>query len=461
MRNYFLVTIIFLIVTSVTASAQEVRSITLAEAVKIALENNIEMELSKSDIDRRESEYRQSRADFYPNLNASLSGIRTAGRQFDQASITFDDITSHNLNAGITSNLTLFNGFQNINQLRSSRVGRESAEERYQRTREQIIFEAASRFLDVLLTEELLEIEEENLQASRQQLEQVIAQVEVGMSPIVEQFSQEAIVANNELNVIRSENALNLAKLRLVRWLQLDPLEDYNFETPGIREEDITIHDYDLREMVEFAITNRRDVRASELDLQQTRYALNISEGNRLPEVSLSGSITSAYRDQQRQPVINGDGTEIMPFSDQFFDGNINRRLQFNVSIPIFNRWQTSNQIQQRKIDYRDAELRFQDLQQEIFLELRQAYNDYIGYAKELEATEKSLIAAEKAYETEQERYNVGSATLIELTNANNAYIQASSNRVQVIYQFVFQEKVLDYFLGRISEDFEINALGN
>ena len=426
--------VLLLVVSAVTVSAQEIRSISLEEAVEIALENNIEIKLSQSSMERSESEVRQRRAEFYPNLTASISGTRTDGRQFDPASITFDDITSHNLNAGISSSVTLFNGFQNINQLRSSRVGQESAEEKYQHKREEIIFETASRFLDVLLSEELLEIELENLETSRRQLEQVVAQVGIGMSPIVEQFSQEAIVADNELNVIRRENSLNISKLLLARRLQLDPLADYNFEAPDILEEDITIIDYDLRELVEFAINNRRDVRASELDLQQTRYALNISEGNRLPEVRLGASLSFAFRDQQRQPVVNGEGMEMMPFSDQFFEGNINRSVQFSVTIPIFNRWQTSNQIQQRKIDYREAELLHQDLQQEIFVELRQAFNDYIGFAKEMEVTEKALIAAEKAYEAELERYNIGSSTLLEFTSANNAFIQASSNRIQVMY---------------------------
>ncbi len=455
MKNYAIIATLMLFLVPISATAQDARTITLEEAIEIALEENIEVRMSKSNIDRAESEYRQRRADFLPNLNANIGGSRQIGQQFEQVSGTFDDFTTNNLNASISTNVTIFNGFRNINQLRSADAGLESAEERYQRMRESIIFDAAALFLDVLLAQELLEIERENLEASRQQFEQVEAQVEVGMRPVVDQYSQESVVANNELAVIRSENSLNLSKLRLSRLLQLDPLSEYDFVAPGISEEDIVVQEYDLREMIDIALANRRDYRASELDLQQARHALSISRGARMPEVSLSASISSAYRDQQRDPITG----ETMPFSDQLFDVNINRGFGFNVSIPIFNRLQTSNQIQQRKIDFRDAELQLEDMRLEVFLELQQAYNDYTGYAKELDATEKALIAAERAYETEQERYNVGSATLIELTNANNEYVRASSNRVQVMYQFAFQEKVLDYFLGQISEEIDIDGL--
>ncbi len=436
-------------------SAQQPRSITLDEAIEIALENNIEIELSRSNIDRSESQYRRQRAEFLPNLNASLGGTRTIGRQFDPAAVAFDDFTTNNLSASISTNVVIFNGFRNINELRGARLGMESAEERYQRTREAIIFEAAARYLDVLLATELLEINMENMEASYKQLDQVKAQVEVGMRPIVDQYSQESVVANNELSVIQSENVLNLNKLRLSRLLQLDPLDEYEFVAPGIREEELVVKDYNLREMIDVALANRRDYRASEMEVERARYDLSISQAGRMPQVSLSAGVSTSYRDQQRV-----EGT-VLPFSDQFFDININRSMGFNVSIPIFNRRQTSNQVEQRRIDYRDAELRLEDFRQEVFLELQQAYNDYTGFAKELEATEKAVIAAEKAYETEQERYNVGSATLIELTNANNEFIRASSNRIQAMYQFIFQEKVLDYFLGRLTEDIEIDAFAD
>ncbi len=457
MKTLFPCALMLALVFATNVAAQQVQSITLEEAIEIALDKNFEIELSRSEMDRAESQYRRQRADFLPDLNINLRGTRTIGRQFDPSIVAFDDFTTNNLNAGLSSSLILFNGFRNINQLRSARLGQESAGERYQRTREVIIFETAARFLDVLLAGELLEINKENLEASRKQLEQVQAQVEVGMRPIVDQYSQESVVANNELGVIQSENILNLNKLRLSRLLQLDPMGEFDFVAPGIREDEILVQDFELREMIAIALMNRSDYRASEIEVQRARYELSISQAGRVPQVSLSASLSTAYRDQQRDPAVGA----IMPFSDQFFDANINRSVGFNVSVPIFNRWQTRTQIEQRRIDYRNAELRLEDFRQEIFLELQQAYNDYMGYAKELEATEKALIAAEKAYETEQERYNVGSATLIELTIANNEYIRASSNRIQAMYQFIFQDKVLDFFLGRITEDFEIDALMN
>ncbi|MEX1063123.1 MAG: TolC family protein, partial [Balneolaceae bacterium] len=67
--------------------------------------------------------------------------------------------------------------------------------------------------------------------------------------------------------------------------------------------------------------------------------------------------------------------------------------------------------------------------------------------------TERSLQAAERAYETQQQRYDIGAASLIELNQATTDYMEAMSSRQQVIYNFVFQEKLLDYYIGRITDD--------
>jgi outer membrane protein len=86
---------------------------------------------------------------------------------------------------------------------------------------------------------------------------------------------------------------------------------------------------------------------------------------------------------------------------------------------------------------------------------VRQAYNDYHSIAQELESSEKALIAAQRAYDTEQQRFEVGATTLIELNQANANFVQAQSNRIQAVYSFVFQERLLDYYLGQLGQNLE------
>ena len=63
------------------------------------------------------------------------------------------------------------------------------------------------------------------------------------------------------------------------------------------------------------------------------------------------------------------------------------------------------------------------------------------------------MFASEKAFETQQERYNVGASTLIELSQAQTNYVSAQSNYKQSIFNLIFQEKLLDFYLGKLSGD--------
>ncbi|MDZ7715454.1 MAG: TolC family protein [Balneolaceae bacterium] len=159
--------------------------------------------------------------------------------------------------------------------------------------------------------------------------------------------------------------------------------------------------------------------------------------------------ISSNYSDQYF-----GGGVS---FSDQFYDQNITQSLGLSLSIPIFSNWNRMNQIQTAKVNLKNAKLGLENTRLQVIQEVTQAYNDFIAYEKELESTQKALRAAEKTYETQLERYEVGAGTLIELSDANAQYIQAQANRAQAVINYIFQQKLLDYYIGKLNENISLN----
>jgi outer membrane protein len=148
-----------------------------------------------------------------------------------------------------------------------------------------------------------------------------------------------------------------------------------------------------------------------------------------------------------------------MPFGRQFFNKNVNKYLGFNIQIPLFNRYNTRYNIESSKINYKNAKLNLENTRLQVIQEIRQAYSDYYNYAQQLKSTEKALQAAKKAYETQQERYKVGAGTLIELTQANAQFVQASSNHVQALYRLIFQEQLLNYYTGKLNPNMKFKAI--
>lgn len=453
MKRFISSTLFFALLLSFGNSfAQESRTITIQEAIEIALENNYQLKQAKNNLDLAEYNIKSEYADFLPSVSGSFNGSRRTGQQFisDRFSEGLDpfvDITSQSVSGNVGASIPVFNGFENIHSLRASQQSKISEEENLQRAKEQVIFNTASNYLQVLLDMELLDIRRENLQSSRQQLEQVKAQVEVGSRPTVDLYDQEALVANNELLVTQQENALKFSKLLLVRQLQIDPLGQYEFVVPELEtdfEADMT-ENYSLSEMIDQALLNRSDLKSSMASIRALEFQLKIAKNRLIPTVSASAGLSTSYSDQYS---VLGENVS---FGDQFFDQRINRSLGFSLSIPIFQNWNRMTSIQSSKVQLKNAELNLDNSRLQVIQEVTQAYNDYTSYIKQLETSEKSLIASERAFETQQARYNAGSSTLIQLSQAQASYVEAQSNYTQAMFNLIFQEKLLDYYLGKLS----------
>lgn len=455
MRKGILLLFISMFLTA-ALQAQDTEKITLQDAIDIALENNLELKRASNDLDLARSQNFSAKANFLPSVDGSFSGRQSVGRQFIESEIAFEEVTSNTLSGSISTSMPIFQGFSNILNLRNSRKDIDRQENSLERTRETVIFNAASSYLQVLLDKQLLEIAEENLEASQQQLKQVEAQVEVGSRPTVDLYDQESQVASNELEVINQENALELSRTQLIRNLQLDPLKSYEFAMPEVAVEDVEPQELDLQKLTEQALSNRKDLRSQELlietlnnDLKEARYAL-------FPTLSVSAGISSGYGDLYSVPDPATGEIRSVGFVDQFFDQRINRYAGFQISVPIFNNWDRRVSIQQAQVNYKNAQLDLRDQEYAVREEVRQAYNDYRSYAKRLESSQKSLRAAERSYETQQQRYEVGSSTLIELTDASARYTEAQSNLANALYNLIFQEKLLNYYLGQLDQDVQI-----
>lgn len=444
MQKGILLFISFLLM-SISMHAQNAEQITLQKAIEISLENNYQLKQAENNLGLAEEQVLSAKGDFLPSLNGSMSGGRREGSQFIPGTDNFVNTVSRSISGSISGGLPIFSGFQNINNLKSSRYSKRSEEENLQRVRETVIFETASNYLQVILDKELLEIDRENLAASEKTLEQVKAQVEVGSRPTVDLFNQEATVANNELQVVNSENALNASKLRLIRQLQVDPLLQYEFSTPEVDPQNVYAQDYNLRQLVNTALENRSDLRSEQLGIQAQRHQLSVTKASLYPSLSLSARISSDYSDRVD-----------FSFSDQFYDQNVVKFVGLSLDIPIFNNFNRRANIQSQLVSYKNAKLNLENTELQVIQDVNQAYNDYQSYLKQLESSRKALTAAEKTYETQQERYQVGAGTLIELSDANAQFVQAQANTAQALFRVIFQQQLLDYYIGRLDQDIEI-----
>ncbi|HKK46502.1 MAG TPA: TolC family protein [Balneolaceae bacterium] len=459
MRKGILLLFVGVLIT-VTAQAQtqitgqDTVRISLQEAINTALKNNYQLKQAENNLSLAQQQILGAKANFLPSVSGNLRAQTTKGQQFNNTTLSLENAVRNSISGGLSGNLTIFQGFTNIMNLRRSNVNEDYQKASESRTQETVIFNAASGFLQVVLNQQLLNIAQENLVSAQEQLKQVKAQVDVGSRPTVDLYNQQSTVASDELTVTQRENNLSYSKTQLIGTLQLDPQKEYAFDAPDLEDLNPTPQNLSLSNLIDQALANRNDLQAQKLLIKRNHDDLQLARANYFPTISANFGINSDYFDTYRIATQNGRTT--VNFNDQFFTQNVNKYIGLSINVPIFNNLNTRLNVESSQINYKNSKLQYQNLKYSVLQEVRQAYNDYQSYAKQLTSTQKALQAAEKSYQTQKERYQVGAGTLVELSNANAQYVQAQSERAQAILQFMFQQKLLNYYLGKLDKNIEL-----
>jgi len=422
----------------IAAQAQEVREVTFNEAVQIALDRNVTILRAQNNLELQELTVQSEKMDFLPNVNLNSGGNRNFGFQFDQTSGKLVNQSTDGFSLSASSSVSLFAGFANVASLAGARATLESQEYSYERTRQTVVFNVVSNYLNVILGEETVRIRQEDVESQRQLFEQIEEFVRVGTRAISDLYNQQATLANAELQLLNAESSYQVNKTRLIQVLHLDPLVDYKFISPDAEAVSLNVRNYSPKDLVLSAFERRADLRAQELSIDAAEQTIRSAKSGRLPSLNLSTSAGSSY-----------SSARASSFGTQMED-NRSERLSLSLSIPLFNRFNTKRNIEASKVQYANARLDLENLQQNVAIEVRQAYLDYQTAVKRLEVTAKSLKASDQALQVEQERYNVGASTLVELTQARSRFVDSASQRAQAVFQFHFQHRVIEYYLGTL-----------
>lgn len=432
-----LLTLFLSLVMALSVNAQDAREVTFNEAVTIALENNTTIKRAENNLELQELTVRSARADFLPNLNANTGANRNWGLQFDQTVGQLRNTSTDGFNYGVSTGLNLFNGFSDVANLNAARAALEAQEYSMERTRQTVVFNVISNYLNVILAEENIRIRQEEVEAQQQLLDQIMEFVRVGSRAISDQYQQQATLANAESNLLNAESNFQVSKTRLIQVLQLDPLAEYRFVAPDPSTLPLSVRAYDPEDLLVSAFERRADIRAMEAGIDAAEQGIRAARSGYLPSLNLSASHGSGYT----------SANERDDFSTQL-ENNRSERMSLSLSIPLFNRLNVKRGIESSKVQYANARLDLENVQQNVAIEVRQAYLDYQIAVQRLDVTEKSLQAADQALRVEEERYEVGASTLVELQQARSQYVNASSQRAQALFQFHFQHRLIEYYQG-------------
>ncbi len=434
--------IIFTLVFCVSIFPQ--KTLTIEDAIKIALQKNINIQKAENNIKTYNASVKSSYGNFLPNLSASGSwGWTRSEDEGGQINVGGTIITippttseSRNYSANIGGSWTLFDGLSNFASISKSQTDLESAELSLHRLKQDIVYQTISNFYDLMNIEKLLDVKKEDVQWNQQNYETIVERNKLGAVTLADVYAQQVQLGNAELALIEAQNNYETSKSNFLYFLGLDVLEEYQFKNPysdsliikGLQYE-IGI-DENLFSLVNQALQNRSDYKSAELSLKSSYNDITIARSGHLP--SIRNSFGYSLRSNKIENLLDSKTYNV----------------GLTLSIPIFTGFSVSERVQIAEVNAKNKGIDLSDLEKSIKQNLQKTYLDLQAAQKRLEVSEKNVQAAEENRRIEEEKYALGSTTLLNVLIANSNYTNAVSSFINAQYELIKLKSQLEYNLG-------------
>ena len=431
---------------STFVQAQE--KLTFKEAVKIGLENNLNLNQQENNlITSRASKTANGVSIFAPSVTINGNAGRNDGNSFNQQQGQVVNGVVDFVGANINATVPLFTGLSTVNTYRQTDFQYNAQLHLVKRTNQDVIRNVAAQFLVVLLDQQLVMIQQRNLETQRQQYDQIREQVNAGSRAEVDLFNQEYQVKNAEVLLIRATNTLRNDKVTLSQTLQLDPTAEIELQEPDWAMDLNELNGISIEDLNQLAVEKRSDLAQAKAQESSSRFSYQIAKGTYLPNVSLFAQYGSRYNYIHPS---EGFAPSNRTFEDQFLNDNTQLTYGIQFSIPIFSGLQNRSSVVRNKMAYENAKLQKENTEITVKSDVIRAHQNFIDARSNFEATSAQLKAAETSYTLEKERYGLGISDIVALTQATQNYTRAQADYESAKYTLMFHKLLVSYATGTL-----------
>ncbi len=432
------------------------QKLSLTNCIEIALNNASSAKKASYDLDLQGADVLRSYGNFLPKLSFSTSytpyALSQTYTQFYPDAPPFKIKTeTESVNLTLTTSLNLFNGFSDYASLQSALNKKRAAEYSLSQARQTIAYDVTQYYYQVLLNRELLNIAREQLLSVKDQLTLTDRQFQIGLKSMTDRYQQQAAAAESGLAVIQAETRMQRSMLELLRRLHIDPLTHITLELPPLEQNVTRFSAPDIDSLVTVALERRSDLKSKGLETKAALWQITQSRASWYPHLNLNVNASTGGTSYLRE-TLSGFTTEYTypPLSDQL-GNSVGYSVGLNLSWSIFDGFQTRYNVQSAKINHLNQRLDFEDLKNNIVIDLQLAVNDYVSALRQIEKSKVSLTASRSAFEDIKRKYELGATGFVELSTARVALFNAQSNLSQATYNLALQKSVLDFTTGSIS----------
>ena len=402
---------------------------TLQDCINYAMENSVSMKLAKIKKQSAQEDALQSKAALLPTLTASTS----QGGGYSPFDNTAADKVYYNGSYGVNAQWTVWNGWQNTNTAKVSKLTEEQADLSIDVTANSLQEQITKLYVQILYTAEAIEVNRQNLETSKKNEERGQQMVEVGKMSKADIAQLTAQRVASEYSIVESETQLSKYKLQLKQVLDL---KDNTFDVaiPTTSDQQALEPIPTMNSVYEAAMAQRPEIKNAQLDIEKSKLQMKIAKAGKLPSVTLNGGLSTSTNSLSR----TAWGSQMK--------NNVGLSATLNVSIPIFDARRTKTNINKAHLEQEQAQVQFDDEEHELYTTIEGLWLDAVNNQQKFSSAAASVESEQQSYNLLSEQFNLGLKNIVELMNGKDKLLTALQNKLQSKYQTILSQQLLKFY---------------
>ncbi len=390
----------------------------------------------------------QTRAVAWPKVGVSSSYSANAESSTDRFKAKSGNVTNNFIanafefanqrwSADLRVTQSIYEGGRINSALRTARLTRAQALLRHQTIIADALRDVRVVYYDVLLAQQLIAVQEASLKLLQQELDETTKRLNAGTVPRFNVLRAEVEVANARPKLIRARNAFRTAKDRLANLLG-ESIPRGTDELPLALTDKLEASPWnvDLSAAVAQALEHRTELEA--LRKAETLRAENVT------------SAKSGYKPSVQ--IFAGYGAKSSQFSGDLTEELHGWEAGAQLSWNVFDGFLTKGRVLEAEGLRRQTEEELAEAARGVELEVRTAYSSFIEAREVLRSQEKVQESAEEALRLATVRAGAGTATQLDVLNAQTALTEARSTQVQALHDYAVARARLERAVGQTME---------
>lgn len=415
---------------SLTLSAREW---TLDECVSHALDNNLS--IKAQEINRMDAEQQviSAKDAALPQISGQASHSWNFGRGLTSSN-TYANSNTMSFGANIGLQVPLFNGLQTIRQIDYAKASLTAIVETLEATKDDVTLRIIAQYLQTLYCSELESVAQSQLNITEEELERRKARLKAGKIPEADMLDARSQAAQARLQLVTAQNDTRMALLDLAQLLRLPASEDFSIAPV---DADVLPTLRDPQSVYEAALTSNHTIAANRLQIETAERSIKVAQTGWIPRLSFNAGLGTNYY-------------KISHFGNKSFKTqmreNFSQYVGFSLSVPIFDGFNTRNNVRRAKIQRLNADLNLETQMDNLYKTITESYYQAVGARERLTAATEATTASEAALAAVREKYNLGRATSTDFDNAKNQLFKAQSERARALYELLLRARILDFY---------------